>query len=260
MLAAERWHKIVQTVNERGSIRVSELGELCGVTDETIRRDLDKLEQEGKLLRSHGGAVSVSEAQQEIPYVVRETTNAEQKMRIANEAVCHIDEHARIILDASSTAWYMAKRLANRPLVVVTNSLKVAMELSGKDKIEVVTIGGELSRGSLSLVGPAALRALEAYRVRKAFVSCKGLHVERGVSESSESQAAVKRLMLAVSEHAYLLADSSKLGQQSFTFVSPVAAFARVITDSGVNRSEAARQAVEQLQEQHIQVTVVNDN
>lgn len=257
MLAAERWHKIVQIVNERGSIRVSELGELCGVTDETIRRDLDKLEQEGKLLRSHGGAVSVNEVQQEIPYVVRETTNAEQKMRIAEEAVRHIDEHDRILLDASSTAWYMAKRLANRPLVVVTNSLKVAMELSGKDKIEVVTVGGELSRGSLSLVGPAALRALEAYRVGKAFVSCKGLHVERGVSESSESQAAVKRLMLAVAGQAYLLADSSKLGQQSFMFVAHAQAFHHVITDSGARASEMGRRTIEQLGEQGIQVTVV---
>ena len=90
MLAAERWHKIVQLVNEKGSMRVSELSRICAVTEETIRRDLDKLESEGKLMRSHGGAVSVKAHQAETPYFERETTNAEEKMRIAREAVRHI--------------------------------------------------------------------------------------------------------------------------------------------------------------------------
>src|SRR5690554_4050475 len=152
MLVAERWQRIVQLVNERGSIRVTELSELCDVTEETIRRDLDRLESEGKLLRSHGGAISVQEIQAETPYFERETMNAEQKHHIARVAVDGVVDHDRIILDASTTAWYMAQHLPNRPLVVITNSLKVAIELSTKDKIQVISTGGQLSPRSLSSV------------------------------------------------------------------------------------------------------------
>lgn len=143
MLVAERWQKIVQLVNERGSIRVTELSELCQVTEETIRRDLDRLEGEGSARRSHGGAVSVqSEGTSEIPYLVRETTNAEQKRDIAASAISLIQPNDRIILDASSTAWYMAQILPDVPLTVVTNSIRVTMELSTKEKIQVISTGG----------------------------------------------------------------------------------------------------------------------
>ncbi len=139
MLVAERYDKIVSLVNERGSIRVSELSELCGVTEETIRRDLDRLEQQGKLRRSHGGAVSVKETQAETPYFEREVMHQEEKKRIAKAAVARIEPHDRIALDASSTAWYMASILPDVPLTVLTNSIKVALELSSKEKIEVIS-------------------------------------------------------------------------------------------------------------------------
>lgn len=117
MLVAERHQKIFDLVNQRGSIRVTELSEILGVTEETIRRDLDKLEGEGKLSRSHGGAVRV-QGDQEIPYFEREIQNVEEKIAIAREAVKHISADDRIILDASTTAWYMAKVLPDIPLTV----------------------------------------------------------------------------------------------------------------------------------------------
>lgn len=143
MLVAERYEKIVSLVNERGSIRVSELSDLCQVTEETIRRDLDRLEQAGRLRRSHGGAVSVKDAatHPEIPYAVREITNADEKKRIALEAIKRIQPKDRILLDASSTAWYMATDVPDVALTVLTNSIKVATELSSKEKIEVISTG-----------------------------------------------------------------------------------------------------------------------
>lgn len=216
-------------------MRVSELSRICAVTEETIRRDLDKLESEGKLMRSHGGAVSVKAHQAETPYFERETTNAEEKMRIAREAVRHIGEDERIILDASSTAWYMARQLPNMPLVVLTNSIKVAMELSGKDKVRVISTGGQLSPGSLSYVGPLAERSLEHYHVDKVFLSCKGLHPSRGVSESNEWQALVKRKMIEIADEAILLADYSKFGLQALAHVADWADIDHVITDAGTD-------------------------
>jgi DeoR family L-fucose operon activator len=231
MLVAERWQKIIQLVNDRGSIRVTDLSTLCDVTEETIRRDLDKLEADGKLIRSHGGAISLREIQSEIPYLERETMNEEQKRNIAREAVKHVGDNERIILDASTSAWYMAQHLPNRPLVVITNSLKVAMELSSKDKIQVISTGGQLSPRSLSFVGPLAERSLDQYHVDKAFLSCKGLHVERGISESNELQALIKRKMISIADHVTILADYSKIGTQALTHVAGWEDIDRLITD-----------------------------
>lgn len=251
MLAAERLHKIVDIVNERSSVRVSELSELCGVTEETIRRDLDKLEGDGKLLRSHGGAVSVRETQAEVPYTVREVTNMDEKTAIAAEAVKHILPGERILLDASSTAWCMARLLPDMPLTVLTNSLKVAMELSGKEKIQVISTGGRLTQGSLSFVGPLAEQALERYHVQKLFFSCKGVHMQRGVSESNEAQAQIKTKMIAIAEQVFLLADYSKFGIQAFTHVADWADVQHVVTDAATTPDD-----LRQLREAGISVII----
>lgn len=252
MLVQERYDKIVQLVNERGSIRVTELSELCQVTEETIRRDLDRLEQAGRLRRSHGGAVSVKDQQPEIPYFEREITHAEEKKRIAEEAIRLIQPKDRILLDASSTAWYMAASMPDIPLTVLTNSIKVAMELSSKEKIEVISTGGILASRSLSYVGPLAERSLDAYHVDKAFFSCKGVHLERGVSESNELQARIKHKMVGMADQVILLADSSKFGVQAFTHVAELSDIDTIITDRRL-----PAELLSQLKEKQISVTTV---
>jgi DeoR family L-fucose operon activator len=252
MLVAERYEKIVELVNDKGSIRVSELSELCQVTEETIRRDLDRLEEAGRLRRSHGGAVSVKDHQTETPYFEREVTHAEEKKRIAQEAVKLIQPYERILLDASSSAWYMASYLPDIPLTVLTNSIKVATELSSKEKVEVISTGGILAQRSLSFVGPLAERSLDAYHVDKAFISCKGVHLQRGISESNELQARIKQKMIGMSDLVYLLADSSKFGVQAFTQVSELNNIHSIITDRKVSRDVLA-----QLTDQKITVTTV---
>lgn len=231
MLVAERFEKIVSLVNEHGSIRVSELSRLCLVTEETIRRDLDRLEKAGRLLRSHGGAVSLRDRQPEIPYSEREIIHAEEKKRIAREAVKMIGPGDRILLDASTTAWYMATDLPDMPLTVLTNSMRVAAELVGKEKIEVISTGGQLARRSMSFVGHLAERSLDTYHVDKLFFSCKGFQFQRGISESNELQAMVKRKMIEISDQVVLLADASKFDVQSFTHVAEMGVLDQIITD-----------------------------
>ncbi|MBB3109992.1 DeoR/GlpR family transcriptional regulator of sugar metabolism [Paenibacillus phyllosphaerae] len=252
MLVAERYERIVQLVNERGSIRVTELSEICQVTEETIRRDLDKLEATGKLRRSHGGAVSVKEQHSETPYAEREIIHADEKRRIAAEAVNCISPKDRILLDASTTAWYMAASLPDMPLTVLTNSIRVATELSTKEKIQVIAAGGQLAQRSLSFVGPLAERSLESYHVDKAFLSCKGVHMERGISESHELQARVKSKMVGMADHVYLLADASKFGVQAFTHVANLQEIHTLITDRGIDELTLA-----QLKEKAIEVIIV---
>ncbi|QMV44650.1 DeoR/GlpR family DNA-binding transcription regulator [Cohnella cholangitidis] len=254
MLVAERYEKIVSLVNERGSIRVSELSDLCQVTEETIRRDLDRLEQAGRLRRSHGGAVSVKDAaaHPEIPYAVREITNADEKKRIALEAIKRIQPKDRILLDASSTAWYMATDVPDVALTVLTNSIKVATELSSKEKIEVISTGGILAQRSLSFVGPLAERSLDAYHVDKVFLSCKGVHLDRGISESNELQARIKERMIGMADEVILLADSSKFGVQAFTHVADLSEVDVIITDRRM-----PQETIRQLEERGISVVTV---
>lgn len=253
MLAAERYDRIVEMVNESGSMRVSELSDRCRVTEETIRRDLDRLEQAGRLKRSHGGAVSIKDDQPEIPYRVRETTHAEEKKRIAQAALAMIHPGDRILLDASTTAGYMAANMPDIPLTVLTNSIQVATELSSKDKIEVISTGGQLAQRSLSFVGPLAERSLETYHVDKLFLSCKGVHLDGGgISESNELQARLKQKMVGISDQVILLADASKFGVRAFARVTGLNAVHAVILNE-----QPDGDLMKRLKDYDIQITTV---
>lgn len=230
MLVAERRKKIVELVNQKGSVRVTELSNMFSVTEETIRRDLDILESQNKLRRSHGGAVRIQD--REVPYFEREITNVKEKQAIAQLAIQWIQPGDRIILDASTTAWYMAKIMPNHPLSVLTNSIKVALELSEKEKINVISTGGQLSPRSLSFVGPLAEKSLQQYHVNKAFLSCQGIHTTRGISESNELQALVKRKMMEIADEVNLMVDYSKFGEQAFAHSGELHQLDRVITDA----------------------------
>ncbi len=252
MLVAQRYDMIVKLVNEQGSMRVTELSERCEVTEETIRRDLDRLERQGLLRRSHGGAVSVQGEQPETPFSEREVMHAEEKRRIAEQAVRMIEPHDRIVLDASTTAWYMASSLPDIPLTVLTNSIRVATQLSNREKIEVIATGGQLVSRSLSFVGPLAERSLDAYYVNKVFLSCQGVHLERGVSESNELQGRVKQKMVGMADQVILLADASKFGVQAFAHVMKLDEVHQLITDRRIEEN-----TIQELEDHGIRVTVV---
>lgn len=237
MLVAERHRKIVEVVNEKLSVRVTELSKIFHVTEETIRRDLEKLEKENLLRRSHGGAVSIQDEQTEVSYAEREITNAMEKKAIAIEAVKLIEPGDQIVLDASTTAWYMAKEMPDVPLTVITNSIKVAVELSKNEQVKVISTGGMLLAKSLSYVGPLAERSLNMYHVNKAFISCKGVHIDGGLSDSNEWQALLKRQMMGIADQTILMADSTKFGVRTFAHISDMKQVSYVLTDSKLNES-----------------------
>ncbi|SES74972.1 DNA-binding transcriptional regulator of sugar metabolism, DeoR/GlpR family [Salinibacillus kushneri] len=254
MLVAERHQKIAELVNERKSIRVSELSQLFSVTEETIRRDLEKLERENKLERSHGGAVSLNSQQEatETSYKEREIKNVTEKRSIAAESVKHVNEGDKIILDASSTAWYMAKILPDIPLTVLTNSIKVALELSLKSNITVISTGGILTSRSLSYVGPLAEESLNTYHVHKAFISCQGFDLGYGISESNEEQGRIKKKICDISDSIYVMVDHTKFGVRSFSHIHPLDKLNYVITDQTVSS-----ETLQLLRENNIRVVTV---
>lgn len=240
MMAMERQRQIVELVNEKGSIRVNEISKFFQVTAETARRDLDTLENEGKLRRSHGGAVRIDGEHSDVPYFERESTNAKEKLEIAKLALSYIESGDRIALDASSTAWFLARAIPDMPLTVLTNSIRVIHELSSKEKIQVISTGGILRTQSMSFVGPLAEETLCKYYVNKAFISCKGIHIKHGISESNELQALIKRRVASISDETYLMADHTKFGVRDFTHVFDLKELDCILTDSQVADASTA--------------------
>lgn len=231
MLAPERHRRILQLVEDQASIRTGEVARQLGVAEETVRRDFEKLEADGLLARTHGGAVRGEGARRDLPISSREFMNVAEKRRIAQAAIPFIKEGETILLDASSTALEMARQLPDMPLTVVTPSLKAAIELGGREQVQVVISGGLISYRSLSAVGALADQCLDFYGIDKAFISCRGVDASRGLSESNEEHARLKRRIVTQAGTTCLLADYSKLPLSSKYFFAPLGAVDVLITD-----------------------------
>ncbi|MEK4384329.1 DeoR/GlpR family DNA-binding transcription regulator [Solibacillus sp. FSL W7-1464] len=237
MFAEERQQEIIKMLYENGAIKVNHLSKTFRVTEETIRRDLEKLEVENKLKRTHGGAIVLdTKNDDEIPFKEREVLMAKEKQSIANEAAKLVEENDVIFLDASSTALYVAKALPNIQMKVLTNSLIVAFELSKKTNIEIILTGGNLVQNSFSLIGPTTIQSLKNYYVNKMFLSCKGFDFSLGISDSNEQQAAVKRTVMERSEKIILMADHSKINKKSFVQIGSIDVVDIIIVDDYVSR------------------------
>lgn len=238
MLAKERHSRILLNLSQSKFVKVNELSKELQVTEETIRRDLEKLEFEHKLKRTHGGAVPFSERDDdEIPYSDRKILNKDLKLEVATKAVKLINKDDVIFLDASTTALYLSKLLPNESLTVLTNSMPVAIELAKKKNIKAMLTGGTISENSLSLVGPTAIRSIDLFHVDKTFFSCKGFDREWGLSDSNEQQANVKRKIIQNSDEIILLIDHTKLGQKSFVNIEDKNVIDYVVIDSGADMS-----------------------
>ncbi len=248
MLVAARHEKIIATLNERKTIRVSELSKLCSVTEETIRRDLEKLEGLGKLSRIHGGATLLKDEDEELSHLQREVINKKEKMSVAKEAVKYIEENDIIFLDASSTALYLARFIPNIKLTVLTNSIQICTELSKNSNIQVVCTGGILSHNSMSFVGPLTLKTLESYYVNKLFFSCKGIHEDWGISDSNELQSLVKRKMIQMADKKYLLLDHTKTDKKAFAHIAKIEEIDVLIIDSKATSESLAFFVEKQIQ------------
>lgn len=223
MLALERHRRLLDLLNEYGGVRTAEAARALGVTEETVRRDFEKLEAEGALLRSHGGAVKLEALRREFPATERAEQHAAEKTRIARAAVTRIKPGQTILFDASTTALQVAKLLPDQPLTVLTNALQTALALAEKPSIHVTLLGGTLMSSSQSCTGWSAEQMLDLFRIDTAYISCRGLDAERGPSEATEEQARLKRRIVDRAEEVCLLADSSKTGVSSSFYFAKTA-------------------------------------
>jgi DeoR/GlpR family transcriptional regulator of sugar metabolism len=197
MAQKERLEQIRQIMQKERKISVSELSVQLAVTPETIRRDLEKLEQESFLTRTHGGAViTQADLSEKISFLKRENTNAEAKCVIAGLAADRIPFGASIGCDASSTSMELLEKLKNREdLLVLTNSAKAICDMAGS-RYGLLSTGGYINRQSYSLQGGAAKNMVQEYHLEMVFMSCKGISKDGGIFDSHEVEIEMKKSLL----------------------------------------------------------------
>ena len=218
MLAAQRQHRILDMVLKSGAVRTVRVARALAISEETARKDFEKLEAEGLLSRRHGGAVRLDDHHHDPSLDSREVSNVAEKKAIAQLALSQIQAGDIVFFDASSTVFYLACLLPNMEITVLTTALKVAIELARRPSVQVILTGGVVGQNSLSCQPDLANSILEGCHVQKAFLSCRGIDTERGLSEASAGNAGLKQKMMALAEQTILLADHTKLGLKSSWF------------------------------------------
>ena len=231
MLAIERQRRILDLLNAAGSLRTTETAETLGVTDETVRKDFERLEKRGELIRIHGGASRPEKIRGDLPFTERQGVQREAKQAIARLAASRIQANETIFLDASSTVLTLAEFLPDLPLTILTNALNVFTALSDRPNLDLMSTGGLYDARSRSFVGLTAEKSLQRYNIHRAFLSGSGLHPERGVSESNARQAAFKERVISYSEDIVFMADHTKLGRKASFFFAETAALSCLVTD-----------------------------
>lgn len=249
--AYERHQQILNMLQGADSLRVGELSELLGVSESTIRTDLETLDEQGQLIRVRGGAVakqaesnnhSSPQAHNGNYLEHKATQNQIQKRILGRWAASMIEDGNSIMLDASSTVLHIAQFLLDRrELTVITNGLHVAQLLAKEPTNTVIVLGGVLRPNGNALTGSMSEQLLHDYHIQRAFVSCSGFKPEIGFFEADLQEAQIKSLMLRAATQRFILLDSSKIGRVSLTTFATLDDMDYVVTDSGIER-DAIRQ------------------
>lgn len=237
MLASERKLKIIELLEQKHSVTVSELTRLFPVSLETIRRDLESLESEGLLKRVYGGAVSIKKMKNYEHLSRRSSENIEGKLELAQNAASMICSGDVIMLDTGTTAISLAKYISGRfkALTVITNSLSVFNILSGQPEYKLILTGGLYLSNEEAFYGHLAEDTLKQLHAGKCFLTPSAVSLNMGISDFVEELIPLQRKMLANADRAFILADSSKIGTDAIMQIAPLNASYTYITDSGLS-------------------------
>jgi DeoR family fructose operon transcriptional repressor len=224
-------------------LRVPELATALNVSEGTVRNDLNALEEQGLLMRVHGGAVLNQQSQfQNNSFVRRYQEHAAAKLAIAREAAVLVHDGDSILMDASSTAYYFAKALSERRrLRVMTNGFEVAREMAQNSTNTVILIGGVVNNESSSVTGLLSENIIEELHIQKAFLSCSGFSLARGMTEVHLAEAQLKRKMVESSQQLFALVDSSKFGKEDLTSFARPEKITCLFTDKRLSADWAER-------------------
>lgn len=227
----ERHAQIVAFIQAHRRATVEELSAQFGVSEATIRRDLEKLDALGALRRAHGGAVAHERAQPELPMLRRAGEHAAEKRSIGAAAADLVRDGETIILGSGSTTLEVARALAGRRgLRVITNALNVAALLADLPDIEVVVTGGLLRSTEQSMIGHLTERAFGELRADKVIMGIRALSAAEGLSNEYGLETSVDRAMLHCAPQLVVVADHSKLGKIATVVIAPATAIHTLVT------------------------------
>lgn len=257
MTAYERRQSLLELLRAQPGLRVPEIARLLEISEGTVRNDLNALEGEGYLTRVHGGAVLNDTTQQvNAAFGVRHQEHPREKNNIGAGASRLVQDGDSILLDASSTAYYLALNLHERShLRVVTNGIEVARLLAQNPTNTVILIGGVVRPDGSSVTGLLSEQIMAELHIQKAFVSCSGFSVERGLTEVHLEEAQLKRKALESARQVFALVDSSKLGHEDLTIFARAAQITHLFTDADISAEWKAR-----LQEANIPFSVCSED
>lgn len=238
LVPVDRRHRIIERVAEEQTIHVGSLARELGVSEMTIRRDIRRLERDGFLRQTYGGATAHLTRAMDVAFNARALEHAREKRLIAMRAAPLIEGARTIYLGIGTTTEQFARFLpARSDLTIVTASLPIG-SLLGTRPVRTVVLGGAVVREELTLIGPMALQGVERYLFDLAVVGAAGISARWGVTELSDEDAEVQRRALARSHRVVVLADGSKVGVATNAAVAPAIAVATLVTDASAPETE----------------------
>ncbi|WP_003540505.1 DeoR/GlpR family DNA-binding transcription regulator [Desulfotomaculum nigrificans] len=238
MLPAERRNYIMDILRKEGKVEIDSLAVKLGVSPMTVRRDLAILEEQGVAYRTHGGAVLHNGLVGEVPYTHKETSHIEEKRRIGQEAATLIKDGQVIILDSGTTTREIVRGIKNlNDLTVITNDLKIALELSETTDFKVFCTGGLVQNRLGAMLGSTGENFLAGIRVDITFLGASAIDLKWGMTSPNLDKASMKKKMMAAADRVVLVADHTKFGKKSFAQIAPVEEVDLLITDRGLDQS-----------------------
>ncbi len=218
----ERIEEIAEILDKRGKMTLEQLEEIFpNVSQMTLRRDLFQLEEDGRIIRIRGGAMSVKEVQKVSgeAYTKKSALNTDAKIIIAQKAAALIDEGSCVFIDGGTTAMYLSKEIPDRNCTIFTNGIAVAMELAQKKNVNITVVGGQLMKDNLSTSSPASKDYFALTNFEIAIVSATAFTPEQGFSCNSQIESDLLKSVFKKARQVYMMLDSSKIGKiNPYTF------------------------------------------
>jgi DeoR/GlpR family transcriptional regulator of sugar metabolism len=232
LMKAERHNRIRKLVEQAGRVTVMELSEQFEVSEATVRRDLEELDGQGWIQRTHGGAVRVERATKEPPMLQRIEEGRPEKEKIGQAAAALVKDGETIFLGSGTTVLEIARHLPKEiHLTVITNSLPVVNELTSHPNIELIVIGGMLRQSELSMVGHITEQAVREFRADKVFMGMRAIDARHGFTNADLPETMTDRAILGIAPRVIVVADHRKFGRVSSVLVGPVTLSQTIITD-----------------------------
>jgi len=232
MLSAERRLKIAEMASNNSGIRTSELSHMFEVSEMTILRDLNVLEERGILKRVYGGAVAIKDTSRDIPVNLREKINVEAKNAISLNALEVVSDGDSVLLDGSSTSLALAKNLYKKnDITVISNGFNIINELKDIKGVNLISLGGEYDPVTMNFIGPAAVSMLSNFNADKAFISSAGISLDIGITVANSMQAMLKKAMVESAVQSILLVDDTKFGKITLNKVCDIGDIDMIVTN-----------------------------